>query len=80
MASEGLLKRGFVPTSVNGNNLCQLAMPCQTINKSLAEFHKDQYLDHFFFYSILMISIIPPTNLISIYLLMTLTFFMLTRV
>ena len=49
MASEGLIKSGFVPTSVNGNNLCQLAMPCQTINRSLVEFHKDQYLDHFFF-------------------------------
>ena len=24
-------------------------MPCQTIIKSLVEFHKDQYLDHFFF-------------------------------
>ena len=51
MASEGLLKSGFAPTSVNGNNLCQLAMPCQTINKSLVEFHKDQYLDHLFSYS-----------------------------
>ena len=60
---------------MNGNNLCQLAMPCQTINKSLVEFHKDQYLDHFFSYSILMISIILPANLISIYLLMALTFF-----
>ena len=29
--------------------MCQLAMPCQTTNKSLVKFHKGQYLDHFFF-------------------------------
>ena len=80
MASEGLLKSGFVPALMNENNMCQLAMPCQTTNKSLVEFHKGQYLDHFFFYSILMISITLLTSLISIYLLMTLIFFMPTRV
>ena len=51
----------------------------QTINKSLVEYHKDQYLDHFFSYSILMILTILPNNLISIYLLMTVIFCMLTR-
>ena len=65
----------------NERNLkAKLAMPFRTINKSLAEFHKVQYLDHFFSYSILMISIILPINLIFIYLLMTLIFSMLTRV
>ena len=56
MASEVLLKSGFVPTSMNGNSFCQLAMPCRTINNSLVEFHKDQYLAFFFSYSVLMIS------------------------
>ena len=45
MASEELLKSGFVSTSMNGNNLCQLAMSCRTINKSLMEFHKNQYFE-----------------------------------
>ena len=80
MASEGLLKSDFLPTLTNENNMCQLAMLCQTTNKSLVEFHKGQCLDHFFFYSILMISITLLTSLISIYLLMTLIFFMPTRV
>ena len=77
---RGIVKSGFVLTSMNGNSLCQLAMLCRTINKSLVQFYKDQYLDHFSFYSVLMISIILPTNWISIHLLMTLTFSMLTRV
>ena len=34
MASEGLLKSGFLPTLTNENNMCQLAMLCQTTNKS----------------------------------------------
>ena len=74
---RGIVKKYFFPTSINGNSLCQLAMPCRTINKSLVEFHKDQYLDHFFAYSVLMISIILPTN--WIYLLLALIFFMLTK-
>ena len=37
MASEGLLKSGFLPTLMNENNMCQLAMLCQTTNKSLVE-------------------------------------------
>ena len=36
MASEGLLKTGFVPTSVNGNNLCQLAMSCMSDYKQIS--------------------------------------------
>ena len=75
MASEGLLKNDFVCTSMNGNSLGQLAMPCQTINKFLVEYHKDQYLDHFFCYSIFMILTILPTNLISIHLLITANLF-----
>lgn len=34
MASEGLLKSGFVLTLMNKNNLCQLAMPCQITKKT----------------------------------------------
>ena len=69
---RGIVKSGFVLSLMNGNRLCQLAMLCRTINKSLVQFYKDQYLDHFPFYSVLMISIILPNNWISIHLLMTL--------
>ena len=34
MSSEGLLKSGFALTAMNRNSLCQLAMPCQTIQIS----------------------------------------------
>lgn len=44
MTSERLSKSGFVSTSMNGNNLCQLAKPCQTINKSLVKFLKGSVL------------------------------------
>ena len=76
----GIVKKWFCSYLNERKQYVSIGNAISTINKSLVEFHKDQYLDHFFSYSILMISIILPINLIFIYLLMTLIFSMLTRV